>query len=303
MKKIIISLLSICVFCICIDRVGGWLMKQCLVHTNAKTEVKIEYLVKESNEDIVLMGTSRCAYHYIPSIIIDSLHASVYNGGISASDNIFSHYILFHLLLSHHTPKVICLELMENDMVKSEQPFNTISFFAPYFGYDEQADSVYMEAGTYWKYKFSHLYRFNSKCTEAIGGLFVNHKYGEDHGYFRLLEKQGNPDKLQVDKRHTDIDSLKLEYVRRFANECKNRGIKLIFMISPKYSVIGPHHYDALKEIAKEKQIPFLDYHSKGLFLNNPEYFMDNEHLWEEGAKIYTSIFSHDLKEILSSIP
>ena len=130
MKKFVVSFVSVLAVLWAVDRTGGLLMGQCMTHTNAKPEVKLEHMVKEVDDDIVLMGTSRCDCHYVPSILMDSLHTSVYNGGISDSENIFSHYILLNLMLAHHTPKVVCLELMAKDFSISDAPFSKISFFS-----------------------------------------------------------------------------------------------------------------------------------------------------------------------------
>jgi hypothetical protein len=301
MKKFVVSFISVLAALWVIDRMGGLLMEQCMAHTNAKPEVKLEHMVKAVNDDIVLMGTSRCDCHYVPSILMDSLHASVYNGGIADTENIFSHYILLNLMLAHHTPKLVCLEVMDKDISISAAPFSKISFFAPYININDRSDSVYMEAGTYWRYKVSHLYRFNAKGVEAIGGLFVNHRYGEDHGFFPLKRTPGNPPALGEENGLNGVDSLKLSYVNRFIDVCKKNGIRLVFMISPRYATVDSTRYNPLKKIAKENGVPLLDYHTKGLFLDHPEYFKDSGHLWEEGARAYTSIFANDLKRVLSS--
>ncbi len=299
MKKFFVSLAAIIIFLWITDRLGGQLMMQCLSHTNAKAEVKIENMVKKVNDDVVLMGTSRCAYHYVPSIIMDSINASVYNGGISASDNIYSHYILLNLMLLHHTPKVVCLELMSNDFKNAGDPFDKITYFAPYFGHSKSADSVYIEAGTYWRYELSKLYRFNSKGIEALAGLFVNHRYGEDNGFFKILGNRDNSMTLRSESKDIETDTLKLKYIQRFINTCKEKGIKLVFTISPKYSIVSPTYYIPLKILAEQNKIPILDYHSIGLFHDKPEYFKNNAHLLEEGAKMYSSIFASDLKRLM----
>lgn len=300
MRKFAFSFISILVLLWVIDRAGGLLMKQCMAHTNAKSEVKIEHMVNTVDADIVLMGTSRCDCHYIPSILMDSLHASVYNGGISDSDNIYSHYILLNLMLAHHTPKLICLELMAKDISISAAPFSKISFFAPYINASPRADSVFMEAGTYWRYKASHLYRFNAKGVEAIGGLFVNHRDREDHGFFPMPETGDHPTTIENEESLEEVDSLKLSYVKRFIDVCRKNDIKLVFMISPRYSRVDSARYEPLKKVAKENDVPFLDYHSNGLFLDHPEFFRDSGHLWEIGARAYSSIFASDLKRVLA---
>jgi hypothetical protein len=44
----------------------------------------------------------------------------------------------------------------------------------------------------------------------------------------------------------------------------------------------------------------FLDYHTNGLYLDHREYFMDNDHLWDKGARKYSSVFAHDLKKLIN---
>ena len=70
-------------------------------------------------------------------------------------------------------------------------------------------------------------------------------------------------------------------------------------MISPNYTKIDDNHYDALKAIAKRNKLPFLDYHTKGLYDDHPEYFMDPSHLWDRGARLYSSVFASDLRRVL----
>ena len=300
MKKFYISLTTIILLLFVIDRGGGLIMDKCIGLTNAKAEVKIRYRADEVNADVILLGTSRCIHHYVPSIITDSIHMSVYNGGISDSDNIYAHFILLNLILEHHKPKVVCLELSAKDYsIQGDDPFGKISFFAPWIGRCAGADSVYKEAGTYWRYIVSHLYRYNAVGVESLGGLIVNHRYGEDNGYFTI---QGSPDKtiqLKREQYAIGIDSLKLDYLQRFVDICRQNDIKLVFTISPRFSVAPPNFYAPLMDIAIKNDVPCLDYHTNGLFHDHPEFFRDNGHMVEDGAKAYSSIFASDLKQIL----
>ena len=65
------------------------------------------------------------------------------------------------------------------------------------------------------------------------------------------------------------------------------------------YAKIDSDYYDTIKSMAKQNNVPFIDYHSAGLFLDHPEYFRDKFHLWDKGARIYSAIFAHDLKKII----
>lgn len=303
MKKTILSILIIIVALFAIDRIGGQLMWWVNQHSHDATAPKIKYLTDGVHEDIILMGTSRCQGHYVPSIIRDTLGMSVYNGGIDASENIFSHYIVLSHILEKHTPRVICLDVRRNDLFKEANPFKAITYFAPYYGRNSGADSVYKLAGTAWEYEVSHLFRFNSKAPSNILGLFQNkqERKGADNGYLPLPQPKIP---LQIsDEIHqpkvNEIDENKYEYLLRFINACKSCGVKLVLVVSPTPSRVDGDYYAALKKISDEHGIPFLDYHTPSLFLDHPENFKDGQHLCDKGAKEFTPIFASDLKRVI----
>ena len=301
MKRLITSFLFILVGLFFVDRIGGQIMWWVNQNTNDISGPKLKYLADNVNEDIILLGTSRCNFHYIPSIITDSVGLSVYNGGIDASDCIYSHYFVLNQILRHHTPQIICLELMTSDYIISNNPFETTSFFAPYIGRCERADSIFKLAKNYWTYNLCHLYRYNAKAVSNIGGLFINKNQENNNGYIPLKQPNIHPQKLEEVHTNNNIDSLKLEYVEKFITLCKNKKIKLFFTVSPEYTIADIDLYDTLKNIALKHEVPFFDYHSKKLFHEHPEYFKDKTHLWDKGAKLFTTIFAQDLKRYLTN--
>ena len=184
MKRLLLSFLFVAVGLFVVDRIGGQLMWWVNQHTKDVSGPKIKYLVNDVYEDVLLFGTSRCNLHYVPSILQDTLGMSVYNGGIDASHCIYAHYFIFNHVLERYTPKVVCVELSEFDYNKEgKKGFETVSFFGPYAGKNVAADSVFRDAGTWWKYQLSHLYRYNAKAVSNIAGLFYSRQSGEDHGY------------------------------------------------------------------------------------------------------------------------
>ncbi len=300
MKQFIISMAFILAVLFITDRIGGEIMWWINQNTNDEAGPKLKYIANHIDEDIVLIGTSRSNRHYVSSTIADSTGMSTYNCGIVASNSIYSHYIVLNMMLPHHTPKVVCLEMSIADFIPEPEPFRPIGFFAPYIGVNSAIDSVFMDAKRYWLYHLCHLYRYNSKSISNIGGLFVNKQEDSDNGYLPLhqLPFYPNQDSLNTPN---NVDPLKIEYIERFIHQCKSHNIELIFTASPLYSSADSNLYDVLKGIANKHNIPFFDYHTQGLFWDHPEYFYDNLHLWDKGARIFSSIFAHDLKEYLDT--
>ncbi len=299
MKKLFYSIIILTVGFFLTDRFVGMMMS--LVNDQSKDVLapKLHYLSENVHEDLVLMGASRCHHHYIPSIISDSLGMTVYNAGIGGANNIYSHYIVLSHILERYTPKVICLEVMPTDYNIQKDPFSVISFFSPLFGRSERADSIYRLAGTYWKYKISHIYRYNAKASSNLWGLVLNRQKDNDNGYIPLPEPKQYPQELTKESVDKEADPLKMYYLGRFANLCKQNHITLVFVISPKFTHVDEDHYVLLKNFAAKHSIPFLDYHTAGLYHDCPKYFKDATHLWDKGAKVYSSLFACDLKRIL----
>lgn len=300
MRKLIISIVFVGFGFVLCDRLGGKLMWWVNQNTRDISGPKIRYLVNDVDADLVLMGTSRCNLHYVPSIIADTLKMSVYNGGIDASSNIYSHYIMLNHILAHHKPKMIGLEVRALDYTCQEDAFNAISFFAPYVNMNAYSDSVYRDAGTYNFYQVSHLYRYNAKAVSNIVGLIVNRQENEDSGYIPLPDPVHHPESLEKSTFEFSYDSLKVQYIEKFIRRCQEKEILLFFTMSPYYTVANPNEYSVLKQIAEENDIPVFDYHSSGLFHDHPDYFKDERHLWDRGARLYSMIFAHDLKEFLN---
>ena len=302
MRKLFISISIIIIGILFIDQIVGKIMWWVNQHTQEHACTKIRHMVNEVDMPILLMGTSRCNQHYVPSIIRDSVGVRVYNGGINASDNIFAHYILLNLILQRYHPQIICLEVSTNDFCKQETPFNTVGYFAPYFGRCEQSDSIFRLANHYWQYKVSQMFRYNAKATSSIAGLFAAPAYVPEDGYVPQSRPE-YPIKYEPSAMEfsSEIDSTKIDILQRFVSICKNNHIKLVFTISPSYSIVNDSDYSILETIAAKENITLLNYHSQKLFLDRPYLFHDRNHLWEEGAKMYTSIFASDLNHLLLS--
>ncbi|MGM9841049.1 MAG: hypothetical protein ACI31D_02470 [Candidatus Limisoma sp.] len=300
--RVILSLAIISATVFALDRLGGEAMWWAFHHTNDITSPKICYVAEQIDEDIVMMGTSRCNYHYVPSTIADSTRMSCYNAGVDASDCIYSHYTLLRLMLRRHTPKVVCLDVMAADFATWEgyNPTETVSFFAPYAGADEQSDSVFRLAGTLNAYRLSHLYRYNAKAASIIFGLFAERHPQSVSGYIPISGADEPLPKLEKYESQAQVDSTKIRYVEKFVDDCLSRGTAVVFVASPHYSIVDSTYYAPLADLARRRGIPFLNYHGSELFTDRPELFHDPTHLNSRGAQRFTEIFAADLRRIVS---
>lgn len=98
-------------------------------------------------------------------------------------------------------------------------------------------------------------------------------------------------------------------------NYSKLKNYKIIFIITPYWheytdelenierNIFENKIYKNLKEAEKtqKKKYIFLDYSLDERFKNNVEYFMDDDHLNEKGAKYFTEILLNDINERLKN--
>ena len=300
MRKLIFTLIAIFAALFVGDRLVGKAMWWVIQHSKDITAPKLKYLAGETDDDLIFIGTSRCNHHYVTRILEDSLGMTAYNGGINASENIYAQYSILNILLKHHTPKAIVLDLMDSYYSVQHDPFKALSFFAPYVGNNEATDSLFRLAGTYNLYMTSHVLRYNAKAVSNLAGLVYSRNSKSEKGYIPAPK----PPKFPSDKRELKagkIDSLKLKYMQKFIDKCKESDIKLVFCISPMYRDVAVDTYRPLYDIARTNDIPLLDYHSAGLYLDHPEYFLDAWHLWDRGAREFSAILAKDLKLLLGN--
>lgn len=299
MKKFTASLLLLLGLTFVLDRAGGRMMEWVQRHSADVITPKVRYLAREAGEDVILLGTSRCHYHYVPNLIADTLGMSVYNGGVEGSRDVYSHYVALHLVLAHHTPRVVCLDLVPQNIGHTRDPLGQMGNFAPHVGESPEADSVFRLAGCYWPYRLSHLYRYNLRARANFGSLFTGGHPGEDRGYVPLSPA---PDSLlppHVVLPPARADEQKMEYLRRFVRHCHSRGILLVFCVSPARALACPRYFAALEQWAEHHHVPLLNYHHLGCELPGT-CFKDHTHLSHQGALLFSSLFARDLKTLIA---
>lgn len=125
---------------------------------------------------------------------------------------------------------------------------------------------------------------------------------------------------LETAKGHST--DLKEEYEKNGINSLNNilnyshkRKYKVIFVVTPYWyeytdelerienNIFKNKIYNNLKEVEKKQDIKyiFLDYSYDKRFINNEEFFMDDDHLNEKGAEYFTEILLKDIEKELKN--
>ena len=262
------------------------------------------YCLEQSNDEILIMGSSRAAHHYVPQIIEDSLGMSCYNAG-SDGQCIYYHYTLLASMLERGAkPKIVIYEVLNLDINKSQGATFTIDAaldrLAPHYGEYRAVNDLFEQKD--WKEKIklcSKTYRYNSKLVQTIKCNYMPET--EDRGYEELNGKLNyalaTNDKAKIAKSNENkLEELKLKYITMFFELCIQHDIKLVMMYSPYYKESSDNAIIQIKDIAVANGVPFFDYCSNQKF-QVPELFYDVMHLNDNGARLYTNEIVKYLKQ------
>lgn len=253
------------------------------------------YACRESNEDIIIMGSSRASHHYVPQMISDSLGMSCFNAG-QDGNGIILQYGRWKMISERYVPKVLIydvtseFDLQENDnmaYVDRLKPFCDDGEVKNYV-----ADIFPMER---WKL-FSQMYRYNYKFLEMLSDC-VKSKDDQLCGYIPLygqIRKEVAEGAPKTKVKAIKFDETKLQHLERLAQECKAKNTQLIFVVSPyfKGGSFNEETFSPVSNLAAKYGLPFYYLNVSG-FTDDPILFKDSYHLNDDGAKAFTAELIH----------
>jgi len=278
-----------------IDVVLGKSFAYMVDHAKGGNNARNNYICNQTNEDILIFGSSRAVHHYNPIILSDSLGMSCYNCGQDGNGAILN-YGRYQLITRRYHPRLIIYDYQyTSDMLADEDNHKFLGWLRAYYncpGIPEIFESVdYIE-----KYKMcSRMYRYNSNFLNILTDFIHPVKSEGFNGY---LPENVSFDKLKVKSDNYTIieqDSLKIHYLKRIIEESKNS--KIIFTISPYWNGIDARLLKTVYKICEEYQLDLIDYSNHPKYLHHDEYFGDGSHLNSFGADEYTNDIVKELKQ------
>lgn len=250
------------------------------------------YACKQSDKDVIIMGSSRASHHYIPQMITDSLGLSCFNAG-QDGNGIILQYGRWKMISERYAPKVIIYDVNPSFDMAENDNMTYVDHLKP-FCEDEAVKGYVSDIFPMERLKLtSHLYRYNYKFIEMVSdcmrkGTDVNKGYIPLRGQIRqdMVERATS---LSIAE-NLRLDETKLRYMERLARDCSEAGTKLIFIVSPFYAggSFNENSFASVKRIAEKYDVPFL-YYNTAEFYSRPELFKDSYHLNEKGAMELTA--------------
>lgn len=304
-KKFIISSVIIIAGFLAMDFLIGIIENKLieLQPDNSNAQItKVNYNLNREHSDILILGSSRCYYHYVPSIIkshIDSISNkdySVFNLGING---FFLNYncCLIESLLRKYTPKLIILETSDERLENIQE----IHYLYPFFDENEIIQKYTKQLGLkeYIKLHFNS-YKFNNMIIPSIYGLMTPKDKGD--GYYPRYGSICKDESLYIIERlkikeNMTINPILKKNLTNVFKLCKDKGVTLVVFSSPQFG-----YYRANKNLAqlcKEHDIPYFDMMANDYFNTNYKLFKDAVHLNDDGAKEFTTMICDSITPII----
>lgn len=253
------------------------------------------YACRESNEDIIIMGSSRALHHYVPQILSDSLGMSCFNAG-QDGNGIILQYGRWKMISERYAPRIIVYDVTPEFDLKKNDNMIYVDRLKPFCD-DREVKNYVADIFPIERWKlYSQMYRYNYKFLEMLSDC-VKSKDDKQCGYIPLygqIRKEVVEGASNAKVKPIEFDETKLQYLEFLAQECQARNTRLVFVASPffKRGSFNKESFSPISDLAAKYGLPFY-YFNDSEFTDGPNLFKDSYHLNDEGAKTFTAELVH----------
>lgn len=293
MKKYLIKILLFFAAIAVLDVIFGMACQYMNDHSKGGGIKSRYYVCKESNEDVLVFGSSRAKHHYVPDIIEDSLGMTCYNTGEDGNGIILC-YGFLKMITDRYSPKLIIYDVTAFDIYEDDN-MKYLDLMKPYY-HEPGIDSIFWSVSPKTRFMMmSNLYRYNTTCLRVLGN-YIHPMNSYPKGYSALHKVMGYEPVVKNPEPGT-VDTLKIDYFEKFIQLSKTSGIQLVCMVSPFYKApADAAHYEPVQELCEKNDVPFLYYGADSDITEEKSYFEDRIHMNDAGARFYTSKIMKELK-------
>ena len=282
------------VFFILLIITADWFVGFILAHLYKRSEditiSKIRYTLYETEEDVLIFGSSRAQHHYIPDILVEGTNSTSFNCGLGGQPLAFS-LVQISETLRRYKPQTIILDVTPDFRfdLDSDPRLKTLG---PYYKTDTLVKEILLDNGSKLeKLKFlSSIYPYNGMLADIV----LAYIYVPDvsiKGYIPsppgTIDPNWLPEEDSADNQ--EIPRKQEMYLNRIAEICNKDDINLWIIISPLYrtTVEEQKISSQIKVFAENNNIHLIDFSLHDEF-SDYQLFKDHLHLTTSGAEKFT---------------
>jgi hypothetical protein len=286
---LIASVLLIC------DQGIGRVLKFFYARQESGDGYRTTYAVDSTSADILVFGSSRASHSYVPEVFETRSGYSFYNTGRDGSFLLYN-YAVFMAITNRYNPKLIIIDINPGELEYLAFEYDRLSSLLPYYQTHPELRHIVDLRGPFERIKrVSTIYPYNSLVLQiGMGNLEFNKKrVPNTKGYIPFFKTMNNDgiDTVQIIACTTDEN--KILALKDVIISCNQKNISLFFVYSPIWEVNKENCYtNILSKLCSENGISFIDMSNDQAFIDNPEYFSDNLHLNDAGARTFSAMLS-----------
>lgn len=291
LKKALLFILVI----VFIDVSSGFLFDA--LYSNAKSGVAYQenQIFNQTNDSILIFGSSRAAFHYKPDIITQKTGLSCYNDGREGM-GIYFHYATLLATLERYNPKMVVLDLDFRDVYDRGGNFGEDAFsdLAPFYGKINNEFDNYICRNWYDNIIYqSNLIKYNKKFFNILTANIIKNN-DNIKGYRPLNGQWDGKDKVLKDDTFKMGPDL-IKTINLFIAKARSKNIEVILVVSPTFKKITLEFFDIVYKIASQNKVKLLNYYTNDTFVKNKNLFYDSEHLNDHGAAVFSKLLSKEI--------
>lgn len=288
-KFISIIIVSVIIVDLIVGQVGDYMVDN---HKLSGDYKSVEYVMTQSNEDVLIIGSSVALNGIVPTVITDSLGVSCYNGAANGQVMPFFETII-ESVLQRYTPKTIIFGMRPDEMTTTGLG-DRYNLLVPYYGRGYKTLDQYMESSSpEQKYLLkSNLYKYNNIWWRILLYQFITPNEQGEKGFVAKGTPRFFP-KLNEDTKDYISTKERLEQFTKIVELCKSKGVNIVVVFLPKYlKLYNNGNISSIKDVEnicdKYGIKCYVDVQKEDL-LNDSTMFYDETHLNKQGAYKYTS--------------
>ena len=260
----------------------------------------VEYLLKKSTDDVIVIGSSVALNSVKPDVVADSIDVSMWNGASNAQSMCYFE-VLIKSIFQRHKPKLLLLGFRYDESLTDPRG-NRASFLIPYYhtGYPE-IDKFLEDVPTLERQMLrSNLCRYNSVWLRILLNHFI--KTGEKgvRGFIGKAIPSVQPDLVESTVNDEHSTKATTDCFRRILDYCKAENVDVVVFFPPQYFDFRGERivaHDEMLAICEEYGVKTFDVLYDTYWVSHPELFYDNRHLNVDGADVFSSQLAHYLKQ------
>lgn len=306
MKKVAVYILSVTILFVVADAACGYGMRALIQRRGLKGDCHaIDYTIRKSDEDIIILGSSVGLNALDPVTLSDSLGMSCYNASSNGQGLAFMATML-NCILSRYAPRMVILAFTPGQ-AGDKGIGDRYRILAPYYHMGwHYLDSCMESPHPAEKYLLnSTFYRFNKIWWRMLLYEIVTPNIPGRQGFIAKPIPSVFPVLKEVDSAGAKATDESIATLRHMFGECREKGVKCAVVFPPQFCRYRqePATVTAVEEICREFGFLCLKDYNEPDFLSNPELFYDNVHLNLNGAAAYSPRFVRHYRNAMNPQP